>query len=363
MLRVFTGWNDFPKPTIPPLVTYAEGMVAVDDIGAADLVLLPQDDVFDEYSPEQLEGALGVPLAEQDQLRIRYHRLIDDAVTRELPVVVMRHSDFARTERIPNSITFQTSLSRTGRHERDFCLAGFALPGIATHEHVGTTGWRRPFVQRPSVGFQGSARLSDLSAERIARDLATLVQRAPFTDRIPQLETRLVKAAWNPGQMLRDRALKALEKSDRVDTDIVRITRGYINATEEDKVRNRASYLDNMLRNPYALCVRGRGNFSYRLYEAMCLYRIPLFVDADSVLPFDDEVDWRNAFIWIEHDQIDTAPDRVAEFHAMIDEEQLHARQAHVRHLWENYCEEGAFWRRAGQKVTQLIDHDRGTQR
>ncbi len=58
MLRVFSGRDDYPLPTIPPLVKYSPIMTATDDIDAADLVLLPQDDVFDEYSPELLEGAL-----------------------------------------------------------------------------------------------------------------------------------------------------------------------------------------------------------------------------------------------------------------------------------------------------------------
>lgn len=350
-LKVFTEWEVFPRPTIPPLVEYSDAMEAVTSLDRADLVLAPHAEVFDEYSTQRIETDLGVPAAEHESLRRAYRHLIERATARNLPVVAVRHSDFESAERIPNSITFQTTLFRSTRGEHDYCLAGFDLPDLAAPYGDSPEWWRRPYAPVPSVGFQGSVRRIDHSLERYARDAATWGQ-----DRVPRaLRPRIRRVAWNEGQLLRDACIRALDASDLVVADITRITRGYINASPADQERNRATYLDKLRRNPYALCVRGRGNFSYRLYEALSLYRIPLFVDTDSVLPFDHEVDWRSAFVWVDESDVDLAPQILSDFHRRLDEAGLWQAQARARALWEQYCTPEGFWSKAGALIASIL--------
>ena len=39
--------------------------------------------------------------------------------------------------------------------------------------------------------------------------------------------------------------------------------------------------------NLYGLCVRGFGNFSFRLGETLMMGRIPILIDTECILPFD----------------------------------------------------------------------------
>lgn len=54
----------------------------------------------------------------------------------------------------------------------------------------------------------------------------------------------------------------------------------------------RKEYVDNLLNSDFIICTRGAGNFSYRFYETLCLGRIPIVVDTDIDLPFEDFIDY-----------------------------------------------------------------------
>ena len=98
----------------------------------------------------------------------------------------------------------------------------------------------------------------------------------------------------------------------------------------------RGEFVANLLDCDYALCVRGMGNFSYRFYEALCCGRIPVIVDTDGVLPFDEEIDWRAYAVWVRPEDIEHIGERIAEFHAAISpDDAFQALQRRCRRLWE----------------------------
>jgi len=97
----------------------------------------------------------------------------------------------------------------------------------------------------------------------------------------------------------------------------------------------RREYVRNMEESDYVLCVRGIGNFSYRLYETLSMGRIPIFVDTDCVLPLDFEIDWRDYCVWVDTDEIDRIGDRVLEFQESLGEAEFEERQSACRRLWE----------------------------
>ena len=78
------------------------------------------------------------------------------------------------------------------------------------------------------------------------------------------------------------------------------IRRGFW-APEMSKDDARVEYFNHMERNTFILCVRGAGNFSYRLYESMMMGRIPVIIDTDQVLPFEDIIDYSEFAIRIDY--------------------------------------------------------------
>jgi hypothetical protein len=95
---------------------------------------------------------------------------------------------------------------------------------------------------------------------------------------------------------LRKMTIDSLNKSDIPKNFIIRnnFWGGHVWG---DTVRN--EYIKNSMESDFIICVRGAGNFSYRLYETICLGRIPLIIDSDISLPFDNLENHRKKFLII----------------------------------------------------------------
>ena len=61
----------------------------------------------------------------------------------------------------------------------------------------------------------------------------------------------------------------------------------------------REEYINNIYSCEFPLVVRGDWNFSFRLYEVMSAGKIPLFIDTWCKLPFENEINYKNLFIWV----------------------------------------------------------------
>ncbi len=121
----------------------------------------------------------------------------------------------------------------------------------------------------------------------------------------------------------RVRALKKINRSGRVKANfIIRSfsafdsTQGLFSEGKEERAKRlRNQYFTNILESDYVLCSRGHGNFSFRFYETLACSRIPVFINTDSVLPFDTSIDWKRYCIWIDAPDISRIDQRIAQFH------------------------------------------------
>lgn len=69
---------------------------------------------------------------------------------------------------------------------------------------------------------------------------------------------------------------------------------------------------ENMARAEFNLCLRGNGNWSMRLYQTLSAGRIPVIVDSDMVLPFEDRIDW--SAICVRSRSVDTLVEDIRAF-------------------------------------------------
>jgi len=113
----------------------------------------------------------------------------------------------------------------------------------------------------------------------------------------------------------------------------------------------RAEFVENLRRSDYVLCARGGGNFSYRLYEALSAGRIPLFVDTDCVLPFEDEIDWRSLCVWVDERDVATVAEAVAARHRELGADGFEQAQRECRRVWEEYLSPEGFYGRFARPI------------
>jgi hypothetical protein len=191
----------------------------------------------------------------------------------------------------------------------------------------------RPRGDRPVVGFCGQAAATAGGRARLlAIKLRDRARHATGrTDRLPAPLTSHLR--------LRRRALDVLAGDPRIDTDfIVRDEyRAGVRSLEERVDRTQSSsaaFFDNIARTQYTVCLRGGGNFSKRLYEVLCLGRLPVIVDTDQLLPWHDRVDWAALTVVVDHRELDQLADRVVAHHAGLDDAAFADAQRAARELW-----------------------------
>ena len=115
-------------------------------------------------------------------------------------------------------------------------------------------------------------------------------------------------------------------------------------SSKETKLKVRNDFVDSMFGSDHILCIKGNGNYSVRSYETTCSGRIPIFLDTDCVLPFDEEINWKEYCVWIERKDLHSIGQKVVEFHESLSPPDFIKMQKSCRKLWEERLSpEGSF--------------------
>jgi hypothetical protein len=205
------------------------------------------------------------------------------------------------------------------------------------HEHFDDAVPVRRKGARPVVGFCGFARGRTL-AERAAELPYQLVSLGRFGR---------LDVPTSAGIVLRLRCVQQLELDRRIETNfLLRGESSYFKSPDPaTRQRLRDEFAANMRDSDYVLCCRGSSNFSFRLYETLACGRIPVFVDTDSVLPFEEEIDWRSLCVWVKEGEVDRIGERVAEFHDALSPDEFEELQLRCRTVYERWLTPHGFFR------------------
>lgn len=57
-------------------------------------------------------------------------------------------------------------------------------------------------------------------------------------------------------------------------------------------------FVKNIQETHFTLCSRGAGNWSARFYQVLYMGRIPIVVNTDLVMPFEDRINWRDVIVF-----------------------------------------------------------------
>lgn len=199
----------------------------------------------------------------------------------------------------------------------------------------------REYKQVPTIGFCGQA--EDSMLKKVLKPLRLLIHNTKYYTHLSHKEPQsLIPPTW-----IRRRALAMCSGSDQLTTHFI-LRCQYQGGATTQKAKNqlKLDFLHNMRNSDYALCVRGTGNFSARFYEAMAMGRIPVFINTDCNLPWQEELPWRELCVWVEYDELERLPEKIIAFHRRLGAEGFRALQKKVRKTWENELTFGGFWKR-----------------
>lgn len=298
----------------------------VPDIRHADLVVVPM--IWNYYVENDCVGLAKVA--------------VDEAHRANRPVLIVSKGDHPANLPFSNVILLEQSAYRSRRSENGNRV--FALPPFRRdYVELYCDGQVRIRDKRPvpTVGFCGQA--DGTPVDFLRRDLTTRFRCAAY---------RLGLRKWEPAPLeptrFRNKVLTRLVETELVNTDFVlrkRYRAGYHASKKDPYHPSRLEFVENILNTGYTLCVRGAGNFSVRFYETLALGRIPVFVDTDCVLPYDDIIDYTDYVVWVDSDEIPYIDEKIAEFHDSLSREEFLELQLACRNLWVNYLSADGFYR------------------
>ena len=270
------------------------------------------------------------------------HTLADRAGTYGKSIIIFFLSDSDAKIPIENSIIFRTSFYKSKRAKNEYAMPAWSEDFL--HRYMGGKVTPHPRGDKPCVGFCG---LVETRYRALRRNFT--VWRKRITD--PTKAQEITKK--RKGHQLRAQLISTLKQSKYIETDFI-IRHQFVagSRTPIEFQNARRIYVQNIANNLYTLCIRGDGNFSYRLYETLSSGRIPIFVDTDCVLPFDDMINWKKYCVWINQEEIPYISEKIADFHAEQTPDNLIEMQLQCRSLWEKWISPTSFFK----KISQTLD-------
>ena len=139
----------------------------------------------------------------------------------------------------------------------------------------------------------------------------------------------------HPETDIRRRCISSLISNSRIVPNF--IIRNQFWGGKIDSPVLRREYVDNMAGSDFILCVRGTGNFSYRLYETMSAGRIPILVNTDCVLPSEDRINYGNYFPVINEKDIEHIGDIILDYWNAIKTLNYADIQETIRNIYVKY--------------------------
>lgn len=219
---------------------------------------------------------------------------------------------------IENTFVFRTSLYKSRQNAFEFALPGWSVD-FKKYFPGETISILQPETM-PTVSYCGYI---DNSSRGIKERIKSFLKPKPATQE--------EKAKYRRGETCR-----RLIANENVATDFI-IRTGFWAQGMRDKNAARLEYAQNMISSLYGIVTRGGGNFSYRMYEMLSCGRIPLFINTDCVLPFDDEINWKDHVVWIEEKDLFSIDKLLLDFHLSKSQEELIALQKKNRKLYEEF--------------------------
>lgn len=283
----------------------------VDDPAAADIMLIPHH----------------FPQVRDDRAYVNDVATL--AARHNKKIVAVNYGDAPCAVDLPNSVAFISSAYRYALRPNERMM-----PAYAEDLHGPGPFAPRPKGERPVVGFCG---WSDFKNWKNA--LGTWTGNALVRARACLAGDERILSE-RKGLSFRREALAVLGAEPGIETNFLirKSYSGHAQTISLPPEQARREYVDNMRDCDLALVVKGDGNYSYRFYEALSLGRIPLFVDTETPLPLENEIDYDEFLLTVRRAELPWIGVVARDWWrgstaAEVERRQLAARQAYTDYL------------------------------
>ncbi|MCA9397354.1 exostosin family protein, partial [candidate division WWE3 bacterium] len=241
------------------------------------------------------------------------------ANTLDKKILVFAFQDDAKPIDWPEAIIFRVSAYKSEMLENEF-----VLPYIVEDFSQEYAFSPKELPEVPSVGFVGYAGFDSVYQAVRSGTRELLLQVHSWATRWRPLGVK------RKGLYLRKEMMRLLEQNDQIQANFVirdRYSGHAGDLSEEDVKRVREEYVQNILESDITLSPRGEGNGSQRFYEVLSLGRIPLLIDTDNELPFEDRIPYERFVIRVPYQKRKEVSTYIENFFTGMTEEEYKKRQ------------------------------------
>jgi len=333
MYKLYTG-TSYPKKygteeVIAQLAIYSE---IVDNPSLADFFLFPINYEKLYGYTEHEYNHFNYTKDEIEVLRKDFSLMVDMASNHNKKIIIFYYYDPIKKIDVPNAVVFRTSLLKSTKNKNEFAMPAYG-DDLRSKKEISDFDLWLIKTALPSVGFRGqSAPLKLPFRLQLKRNFNQLLKKSGFSKQF--------NLHYNFGYLARRDALVSCIKNKNIKTDMSLTT------IEQswDPIKGKLPFVNNVFNNQYNICVSGHGNYSFRLYEILSAGRIPVFINTDCVLPFEEFIDWKKHVVWIEEKDADKADQFIIKFHQTISPNDFLQLQKNNRSLWEKYFSKEGFY-------------------
>lgn len=234
------------------------------------------------------------------------------------PTLAFCFSDYEGLIVTPFSYVFRTSFNKRNRQTREYSVPAWCEDFSKTY-HITL----RNKQSQPVVGYCGYV-----------------------NSRGDQFQTFLGLKKISLGMQLRTQAVHILNQSTLITTNFILRSGfwGKQRGNSSSQAQLRKEFVDNIKGSDYTLCVRGGGNFSYRFYETLSAGRIPVFIDTECVLPYENEIDWKSLMIRVDSSNLESLPAMVHNSHKPLSKNDFAIWQSRCYQTWKQWLSPEGFY-------------------
>ena len=189
---------------------------------------------------------------------------------------------------------------------------------------------------KPSVGFVGMADFTIIQLSLLIIKNCLKKFQYSFQNTLFESGPIIPHSAHRKGTM------NKINNEPKITSNFI-VRKSFAEGVRNNDRNARVTFIDNIINNDYTFCMRGEGNYSLRFYETLCLGRIPIFINTDCILPFQDEINWKKNCIWVDESDLNNIGEIIMNFHDNISETEFIGLQRENRRIWMRYFSKHGF--------------------
>ncbi|WP_313113722.1 exostosin domain-containing protein [Aequorivita sediminis] len=256
-------------------------------------------------------------------------------------IVIWNLSDFGiKIPSFENAIILRRSGYKSKFKHNEYSLPSFITDPLKKYFNTSKV-FLQPYNSIPIIGFCGQANSSLFNAKM--EICYTVFRNLKYYVGLSRLEPQQILSTT----YLRASVLNTFQKSEKIVSNFIFREKYRAGVTKNKETHlTTIEFYNNLKNSDYIVCIRGAGNFSVRFYEALAMGRIPVFINTDCSLPFDDSIDWKKHLVWVEYKDRHLVVQKVLDFHNKLSKQDFLDLQYSNRQLWEEKLTLGGFFRK-----------------